>query len=523
MKSNTFLNFMANPSQFTAKKLDVGYEGCKNRVQYEENKMISMGYNLAGNNGEKQSVNSIGLADDVLFEPDVDSLLQHQALVESNARSYPRRLPISLRTGQGVYLTDTQGRQYIDCLAGAGALALGHSHPIVVAAVQQALAESLPWQTLDLTTPVKDQFIQELFTSLPREFSEKAKIQFCGPSGADAVEAAIKLAKTATGRRSILCFSGAYHGMTHGALSLTGQVAPKQPIAGLMPEVHFLPYPYTYRCPFAMSADQGHRISSAYIENLLSDPNSGVSSPAALILEIVQGEGGVIPAPDEWLQEIRRITQERNIPLIIDEVQTGLGRTGKMYAFEHAGIIPDGLILSKAIGGGLPVSVVIYHADLDQWSPGAHAGTFRGNQLALAAGSATIQYIREQRLDEHARDMGLRLLEALHLISEQFPCIGDVRGKGLMIGVEIVDLQAQRQKGISPPSFPALARRIQQESLRRGMIVELGGRHNSVVRFLPPLIITSDQIDQISKIFFDAVAAAISQSDLSLKNTLNPE
>jgi diaminobutyrate-2-oxoglutarate transaminase len=192
-----------------------------------------------------------------------DRCLRYQVLRESNARSYPRRLPLSLKTGRGIYVTDTQGRRYIDCLAGAGALALGHNHPVTVAAVQQALAAELPWQTLDLTTPVKDEFMRVLLASLPEVFVAQAKIQFCGPSGADAVEAAIKLVKTATGRRTLLCFSGAYHGMTHGALSLTGQVAPKQPLVGLMPEVQFLPYPY--RCPFGLADGEGHRLSSAYL------------------------------------------------------------------------------------------------------------------------------------------------------------------------------------------------------------------------------------------------------------------
>jgi diaminobutyrate-2-oxoglutarate transaminase len=168
-------------------------------------------------------------------------------------------------------------------------------------------------------------------------FSANPRIQFCGPSGADAVEAAIKLVKTATGRRSILAFCGAYHGMTHGALGLTGELAPKEAVAGLMADVHFLPYSYSYRCPFGLGGEAGHRASSADIEQPLDDPNSGITLPAGMILDVVQGEGGVIPALDAWLQEIRRITQARAIPLIIDEVQTGLGRTGRLYAFEYAG------------------------------------------------------------------------------------------------------------------------------------------------------------------------------------------
>jgi diaminobutyrate-2-oxoglutarate transaminase len=431
--------------------------------------------------------------------------LEHQAARESNARSYPRRIPIALRKASGIYVQDTDGRTYIDCLAGAGALALGHNHPVVVDAIQRALAEGLPMQTLDLTTPVKHQFMEALLASLPAEFSAHARIQFCGPSGADAVEAAVKLVKTFRRRRTMLSFHGGYHGMTHGALSLTGYLGPKEAVTGLMADVHFLPYPYGYRCPFGEGGDRSHRLSSAYIEHLLDDPNSGILSPAGMILEVIQGEGGVIPAPDAWMQEIRRITHERSIPLIVDEIQTGLGRTGVLYAFQRAGILPDVVVLSKAIGGGLPLSVVVYHESLDQWAPGAHAGTFRGNQLAMATGLATIRYVQEHRLDEHARVMGERLKAHLSEIQARSESIGDVRGRGLMLGAEIVNPDTPPDARGCYPADPARALRIQTEALRRGLILELGGRSNSTVRFLPPLIVTAEQIDAIAEILTEAV------------------
>jgi diaminobutyrate-2-oxoglutarate transaminase len=435
--------------------------------------------------------------------------LERQAAWESNARTYPRRIPIAIKNAKGVHVTDTEGRTYFDCLAGAGALALGHNHPVVVQAIQQMLAEGLPMQTLDLTTPVKDQFVQTLFASLPAEFSSNARVQFCGPSGADAVEAAIKLVKTATGRRSMLAFHGAYHGMTHGALGLTADLGPRKPIAGLMPEVHFLPYPHHYRCPFGLGGEAGHRTASTYVERLLDDPNSGIVPAAGMILEVVQGEGGVIPAPDDWLRKIRGITRERTIPLIIDEVQTGLGRTGALYAFQHAGITPDVVVLSKAIGGSLPLSVVVYNADLDQWAPGAHAGSFRGNQMAMATGTATIKYIQDHHLDQHAWQMGERLMTHLREIQSEIRSFGEVRGRGLMVGVEVIDPDVRPDEwGCFPPS-PSTAARIQSESLRRGLILELGGRYASVVRFLPPLIVSSEQIDDIASIFREAVKAAV--------------
>ncbi len=439
--------------------------------------------------------------------------LERQAARESNARSYPRRLPLALSKGKGLYVQDTDGRSYIDCLACAGALALGHNHPVVVEAINRMLRDGLPFQTLDLTTPVKDRFVSTLFDALPASFADGAKIQFCGPSGADAVEAAIKLVKIATGRRTVLAFHGAYHGMTHGTLGLTGHLAPKEALSGLMADVHFLPFPYDYRCPFGVGGEKGARLSSAYIERLLDDPNSGVVEPAAMILEVVQGEGGVIPAASGWLQEIRRMTKERGIPLIIDEVQTGLGRTGRLFAFEQAGIVPDVVVLSKAIGGGLPLSVVVYRPEWDQWTAGAHAGTFRGNQLAMATGQATIEFITAERIEEHAARMGERLFGLLLRIQTKSRSMGDVRGRGLMLGVEIVDRDVPSDMPDCHPSAPGLASKIQHEALRRGLILELGGRHNSVVRFLPPLIVTEEQIDTIAAIFADAVKAAEQQSE----------
>lgn len=434
--------------------------------------------------------------------------LERQTERESNARSYPRRLPLALSKAKGIYVQDTDGRTYIDCLAGAGALTLGHNHPVVLDAIQRLLQEGVPFQTLDLTTPVKDQFVDALFGALPKAFAEDARIQFCGPSGADAVEAAVKLVKTTTGRRTILSFHGAYHGMTHGGMALTGHLAPKAAVSGLMPDVQFLPYPYDYRCPFGVGGEEGHRLSSTYIERLLDDPNSGVVSPAGVILEVVQGEGGVIPSPDAWLRDIRRITKDRNIPLIVDEIQTGLGRTGSLFAFERAGIIPDAVVLSKAIGGGLPLSVVVYRAELDQWQPGAHAGTFRGNQMAMAAGAATIEFVRTHRLDQHAQIMGERLLSHLRAAQASLRSFGDVRGRGLMIGVEIIDADGRPDSRGSYPADPELARKIQSHALKRGLILELGGRNGSVVRFLSPLIVTAEEVDKIASIFCEAAGAA---------------
>ncbi|WP_028301005.1 diaminobutyrate--2-oxoglutarate transaminase [Oceanospirillum beijerinckii] len=434
--------------------------------------------------------------------------LDRQAAQESNARSYPRRFPIAISRAEGIFIEDTKGQLFIDCLAGAGTLALGHNHPDIHQALKTHLDSMAPLHTLDITTPVKDAFVNKLFEALPDNFAQQAKVQFCGPTGADAVEAALKLAKTATGRRSVLAFSGAYHGMTHATLGIMGDVSVKEPVHNLMAEVQFLPFPYLYRCPMGLEAEQSIDSNLHYIENMLNDSHSGVLPPAALIVEAIQGEGGAIPAPTRWLKELRRITKEHNIPLILDEVQCGMGRSGKMFAFEHADIEPDIIVISKAIGGGLPLSVIVYNQELDTWGPGAHTGTFRGNQLAMVAGKVVLETIAEQNLCKNAEKMG-ELLKA-HLLELQAECsyIGDVRGQGLMLGVEIVD---PRENTSPAPTFKELASIIQRQCLQNGLILESGGRNDSTLRFLPPLIIKEDEVNLVAGIFKKSVIEGVNQ------------
>lgn len=461
---------------------------------------------------DDQPVALAAIPAETLYQFDESPLLARQSRQESNARSYPRRIPLALKRASGIHVEDVEGRRFIDCLAGAGTLALGHNHPVVIAAIRQVLADELPLLTLDLTTPVKDQFVQDLFGLLPEALAAEAKIQFCGPTGTDAVEAALKLVRSATGRSTVLSFQGGYHGMSQGALSLMGSLGPKRPLAGLLNNgVQFLPFPYDYRCPFGLGGVEGVKVNLHYLENLLNDPEAGVALPAAVIVEAVQGEGGVIPADLDWLRGVRRITEKAGVALIVDEIQSGFGRTGKMFAFEHAGIIPDVVVMSKAIGGSLPLAVMVYRDWLDTWQPGAHAGTFRGNQMAMATGSAVMRYLKEQRLPEHAAAMGERLREHLLILQRDYPQLGDVRGRGLMLGVELVDPAGAPDAQGHPPQHARLAPLVQRECLKRGLILELGGRHGSVVRFLPPLIISAAQIDQVADIFGKAVAAAVAE------------
>ncbi|ONI88271.1 diaminobutyrate--2-oxoglutarate transaminase [Actinosynnema sp. ALI-1.44] len=417
---------------------------------------------------------------------------------ESNARTYAAVIDRVFTAGDAARLTDTEGRQYLDCLSAAGTLALGHNHAAVAARVREFLDSGQVQQALDLTTPAKYEFLRSLYGVLPPDFAAHAKTHFCGPTGADAVEAAVKLFKTATGRRTVLAFHGAYHGMTSGALSLTGNLAAKHRVASLMPDVHFLPYPYSYRCAFGIGGDEGARVGLRYIERVLTDPESGISTPAAIIVEPVQGEGGVVPAPPEWLRGLREITSALDIPLVCDEIQTGLGRTGTMFAFEAAGIEPDAVLLSKAVGGGYPLAVLVYHSRYDTWTPGAHAGTFRGNQVAMVAGAATMDVITAEGLADQAEAKGRLIEEALTSLAGEHPEIGDIRGRGLMWGMEIVDPDGPADALGSRPADGNRARAIKRRCLDHGLLIESGGRHSAVLRLLPPLVITPAEITEMA-------------------------
>lgn len=435
-----------------------------------------------------------------------EGILRRQAARESSARTYARALPIVPVRARGLTIEGADGRRYLDCLSGAGTLALGHNHPVVLEAIRRVLDSGAPLNCLDLATPVKDAFTTELFRTLPPGLAEHARVQFCGPAGTDAVEAALKLVRAATGRTGILAFTGAYHGQTVGALEASGGAQEVR--------VARLPYPQDYRCPFGVGGARGAELAARWTESLLDDPKSGVPLPAGMILEPVQGEGGVLPASDAWLRRMRALTEARAIPLIVDEVQTGVGRTGRYWAVEHSGAVPDVMVLSKAIGGSLPLAVVVYREDLDVWPPGAHAGTFRGNQLAMAAGTATLAYVRENGLAARAAELGERMLGQLRELEGAYGCVGEVRGRGLMIGVELVEAEGEPLDGAAGaapggprPTAPDLAAAVQRECLRRGLIVELGGRDASVVRLLPPLTITDEQASAVLDRLADAVAA----------------
>ena len=448
--------------------------------------------------------------------PTQDSLdnsyyLNRQSVFESNVRSYPRKLPLAIAKAKGVWVTDVEGKTFIDCLAGAGTLALGHNHDAIIEALNAFLISGMPMHTLDITTPIKDQFSELLLSKLPNGGKDYC-LQFCGPSGADAVEAALKLSKIATGRNHIVSFTGGYHGMTHGALAVTGNNHPKDHVANLMPGVQFLPFPHSYRCPVGVGGNQAAEILAYQFRQFIEDVERGITLPAAVILEVVQGEGGVNPAPIHWLRQIREVTQQYGILMIVDEVQTGFGRTGDMFAFEESGIEPDILIMSKAIGGGLPLAILGIKKQFDMWSPGAHSGTFRGNQLAMAAGITTLLALSQPDFMASVQRQGNWLTTQLQQLQARFPSLGQVRGRGLMIGIEIVDESLPANSLGALPGDEILAAAIQNHCFQHGLILERGGRNGNVIRLLPPLTITQEECHEVLLRFTTALENAIKQT-----------
>jgi diaminobutyrate-2-oxoglutarate transaminase len=426
-------------------------------------------------------------------------LLARQGRWESNARSYPRHLPIAIQEASGSFVRDVDGNVFIDFLMGAGVLSLGHGHPELVGVASGQLGRYA--HGLDFPTPAKDAFVQAQLSMLPAGLRERTKVHFCGPAGANAVDAAIKLCKTATGRGEVVSFQGGFHGSSHAAMALSGLVEQKQPVANGVPGIHFFPYSFCGRCPVGLTLDSCATNCVAVLERALGDPNGGIPPPAAVVLELVQGEGGVIAAQPDFVRRVRALTHQLDVPLVVDEVQTGCGRTGTWFAFERYGIEPDVIVASKALSGiGLPVAVIFYDQRLDVWAPGAHTGTFRGNQAAFAAGAQAVHVVRRDDVLGNVARRGAQLADRLAAL-QAHRWVREVRGVGLMWGIELADPNDGRPAG-------ALARAVQARALRGGLIVEVGGRHDSVVRLLPPLNVTAEVIDTACQILLAAIAQA---------------
>ena len=433
--------------------------------------------------------------------PKAKAFLDRQSKLEGKAVLYPLYIPLVPEEGFGATVRDVDGNVYIDFFAGIAVANFGYSNPYIVEAVMNQLRKIV--HTLDFPSEPREELAEKLVSIAPGELKGECKVLFGGPTGSDAVESAVKLAKWITNRRVILTFEGSYHGQTAMALNLSSGRTFKDPYIPLAPEAHFLPYPYCYRCPFKLQHPECNTVCVEYVEHLIEDPYSGIPSPAAIIVEPIQGEGGIIVPPPEFLPKLRRIAEKYEIPLIIDEIQSGMGRTGRWFACEYSGVTPDIMTISKAIGGiGLPLSAIIYKGKYDVWSPGAHLGTFRGHVLAMKAGVAAIEFAEKNKLLEHVQKVGEDSLKYLEELTEKSKIIGDVRGKGLMIGVEIVE-----DKTTKKPA-KELAAKIQMEAFKRGLIVWKAGHYSNVIRLLPPLTITRELMNKGLEILRSAIIEA---------------
>jgi diaminobutyrate-2-oxoglutarate transaminase len=427
------------------------------------------------------------------------ALLARQERRESNARVYGRHLPIAVEAAAGSFVRDLDGNVFIDFLTGAGVLSLGHNHPELVAVVAEQLGRFC--HGLDLPTPAKDAFTEAQLSMLPLGMQRRTKVHFCGPTGANAVDAAIKVCKIATGRGDVIAFQGGFHGTTHMGMALTGLVANKAPVPNGIPGVHFFPFSNCADCPLGLSRTSCATNCVELLERSLRDPNGGIPLPAAVIVEMVQGEGGVVPADPDFVRRLRQLTRELDVPLVADEVQTGCGRTGTWFAFEQYGIEPDVVVASKALSGiGQPVAIILYDERLDVWAPGAHTGTFRGNQLAFAAGAEAVRIVRRDDVLGNVRARAAQIAQRLDVLRTN-PWVSDVRGRGLMWGVELTDLVDGRPG--------RLAEQVQARCLAEGLIVELGGRDDRVVRLLPPLNVAAEVVDAACSILLDAIRRSV--------------
>ena len=423
--------------------------------------------------------------------------LDHQNRHEGSAVSYPKGMPMALRSAKGATVEDVDGNIYIDFFGGAGVMNVGHSNPDVIKAAENQLRKIT--HALDVPTPSRKELVEILFSVLPDKLNRGS---FGGPTGSDAVEAAVKLAKYNTRRTPLISFEGAYHGMTAGALSLCSGLSFKEDFLPMVPEIHFIPYAYCYRCVFGQTPDKCNLECAKYLDHIFTDPHSGIGKPAAVIIEAIQGEGGSIVPPDKYLKELRKICSDHNVLMIVDEIQVGLCRTGKMFAFQHSEIIPDIITLSKGLGGvGFPLSCIVYKENLDTWPPAKHIGTFRGNVIAYAAGAAALHFMLGKDLAGNAAAIGTLILKELQTLEKESSIVGEARGKGLMLGVELV-----KDKETKEPA-PDLAKQIRTLCHQRGLLIEIGGHYDNVARFLPPLVLTEELAEKGTDIFIDSVKA----------------
>jgi len=401
--------------------------------------------------------------------------------------SYTRSYPLVAKSGRGIVVTDVDGNEFFDFSAGIAVTSTGHCHPEVVAAIQKQAGELIHMSGTD--------FYYESMITLAERLSKIAPMPgphriYYGNSGAEAVEAALKLARYHTKRQNVIAFFGAFHGRTMGALSLTAsKPQQKRRFAPLVPGVTHVRYPDVYRgCSGGAQDAEAFALGCArHIEDKLFKTILPPEEVAAIFIEPVQGEGGYVIAPTPFMQEVRRICDKHGILLVVDEVQSGIGRTGKWWAVEHTGVQPDIICSAKGIASGMPLGVMMSRADIMDWVPGSHASTFGGNPVCIAAALATLDVIEKENLLQNSAEVGAYMLKRMADWTKKHRIVGDVRGRGLMIGVEIVKDQKTKEYGAE------LRDRIVELAFERGILFL--GCGPSTVRIAPPLVVTKDEAD----------------------------
>ncbi len=413
--------------------------------------------------------------------------------------SYTRDYPFVMAKGHGAVVEDVDGNTFIDCAAGIAVTGTGHSHPDVVAAIVGQAQKFLHMSGTDFYYEPQVELAEELAKIAPIARAKGETRCFYGNSGAEAVEAALKLARYASKRFNVIAFLGSFHGRTLGALAATSSKAIQRRGFGPMaPGVYHAPYANCYRCPVGLKPESCQAECLDFVEEQILVHLVSPDEVAAVIVEPIQGEGGyLVPAP-QFLQRLRALTEKHGILLIADEVQSGMGRTGRMFGCEHFGIEPDIMALAKGIASGMPLGVCISAADVMTWPPGAHASTFGGNPVSLAAALATLKLLKGGII-ANAASVGEHMLNRLRGLMDKHALIGDVRGKGLMIGVELVRDRTTKERAVAERNQVVL------EMFKRGILVLGAGRN--AIRFAPPLVLTKDQADTVVDLFDEALSA----------------
>lgn len=408
--------------------------------------------------------------------------------LESNVRSYCRSFPTTFQKAQGATLYDTQGRSYIDFFAGAGTLNYGHNPPELKEALLEYISQDGIVHALDLTTEAKERFLNTLERVILKPRNLDYKVMFPGPTGTNAVEAALKLARKITGRTNVIAFTNAFHGMTLGSLALTGNQGKRQG-AGL-------PLEHVTRMPFEGYMGKGMD-TLAYLETLLKDGSSGIDTPAAIIVESIQAEGGINVASREWLLKLQRIARRHGILFIVDDIQVGCGRTGTFFSFDDMGLVPDIVCLSKSLSGyGLPFSLALFRRELDAFSPGEHNGTFRGHNLAFVTSERALTHHWSHSELTHAISHKAQLVrQALEELAQRYS--GEARGRGLIQGVAFAD--------------PKLAIQASAEAFQLGLVIETSGAQDEVLKVLPPLTISETELSRGLQLLQRSVRQAADQ------------